>query len=499
MSAIADVFEGQVDVLLDVLGACVLALDGQGRCVHASSGLLALLHQSAEAVQGQDVADVLRRNARHQLPAWDEVLKALRNGATALHSEQETLLRQDGVAFPAQIDVHALPGAGQARWVVHVRDLTETSRQSKAFHASVRSFRALFDGASDAIFFLSLGGKVLDANQGAQRMFGHPPTAFIGKGLEGLAADEGLKALGPSLVAVLEAGRDQRLEYLSKGIGGSRFPAEMYLYPTDYFGQRAALVMIHDISERKAHEATLLQAKAQAEAASRLKTQFMGNMSHELRTPMNGIIGLGELLLETELDEEQRDYAQTMMASGRGLLGILNDILDYTALEAGKFKSSITEFSPLMLVEELQHRYASLCAEKGLEFALELGEVEDLVTGDMEAWSKLMKLLLDNAIKFTQQGTVTLALETHPGEGDVVWAQCAVKDTGIGIAPDQQARVFEAFAQGDEAATRKHGGTGMGLAVVRALTAMMGGTLALESQPGVGSTFKVALPLRRVD
>jgi len=485
-------------VLLDLMGACLLGLDDKGRCRYASPALLELMHLTPEQVLGMGVAEVLPRATKHQLPAWDEVLTQLNAGSPNMSSEQETLVRGDGVSFPAQIGIHGLPGGGDLRWVVVLRDLTDANRQSKAFHASVRSFRALFDGASDAIFFLGQGGKVLDANQGAQRMFGHVPTAFIGKGLEGLAADEGLKPLAQILARVFDTEQDQRLEYFSKGKGGSRFPAEMYLYPTNYFGQRAVLVMIHDISERKAHEATLLEAKTQAEAASRLKTQFMGNMSHELRTPMNGIIGLGELLLETDLDEEQRDYAQTMMTSGRGLLAILNDILDFTALEAGKFKSSPVEFSPLMLIEELQHRFEARCREKGLSLQIELGEIEDLVTGDMAAWSKLMKLLMDNAVKFTEEGTVTLSLETRPGDGETVWAYCAVQDTGIGIAPENQTRVFEAFAQADEAATRKHGGTGMGLAVVRALTSLMGGTLHLESQPGVGSRFEVVLPFTRV-
>ncbi|MBI5331824.1 MAG: PAS domain S-box protein [Betaproteobacteria bacterium] len=483
-------------ILLDTLGSCVLALDRGGICRHASAPLLRLL--KLDAALERPVEEILRRGANRHLPPWEEILARLDTGAeTAFHSDHETFLRGDGPPLPAEVHLHRLEGS-EIRFLVHLRDLTEVTRQSKAFHASVRSFRSLLDGVTDAIFFLNSKGKALDANQGAQRMFGHTPDKFLGKGLAGLAADAGLDPLDSILQSVL-GGKAQRLEYLSKGRAGARFPAEMYLYPANYFGQDAVMVIVHDISERKAHEASLLAAKAQAEEASRLKSQLMGNMSHELRTPMNGILGMGEILLETRLDEEQRDYAQTMLDSARQLLGILGDILDYSALESGKARLNDDLFCPFMLIEQMEGEFGRRCREKGLTLKLELEELPELAQGDMEALTKTLRRVLDNAVKFTEQGEVTLAAgvaETRP-EGPVL--RFAVRDRGIGIAPEQQGKVFDAFHQVDGAITRKYGGAGMGLATARALVNALGGSLTLESALGEGSCFTLTVPLRYAD
>jgi len=489
----------QSSAILDAMGECLLGLDTQGLCIYFTPSLLTLLHLSGEQIEGRPVAEILPRKTHLHLPLWDEALSLLRGGESTLHSEQETFLRGDGVAFPAEVKVLSLPGESRLRWLVHLHDLTEINRQAKAFHASVRSFRALFDGAGDAIFFLNRNGKVLDANLGAQHMFGHAPTVFIGKSLEGLAADEGLQTLKKLLGDVFDGGQDRHLEYLSKGKARTRFSAEMFLYPTNYFGQEATLVMIHDISNRKAYEKSILQAKAQAEEASRLKSQFLGNMSHELRTPMNGIIGMGEILLETSLDDEQRDYAHTMMDSARNLLGILNDILDYSATEAGRLNITPVEFSPLMLIEELQSRFARRCQEKGLQFLVEFDDCVDLVIGDMEILSKCLRLLLDNAIKFTDHGEITLSLSCKQEDEHHVQLLFAIKDTGIGIPEKLQDKIFDAFTQADGAVTRKHGGTGMGLAVVRSLVQALGGSLNVESKEGEGSLFRIAVHVQRLD
>jgi PAS domain S-box-containing protein len=510
----AALFETPGFRLFEICGEGLLGFNGDGLCMYANAPLLTMLRLSLEQIRDQPVAAVLRRSSMVTLPAWDQVQQKLwQIDAPTLRSEQEIFQRSDGQTFPAEVVVHALRTPDQPTLgMVRLRDLTDMSRQAKAFNASVRSFRALFDGVTDAILFLGRSGKCLDANQGCQRMFGQVPALLLGKTLQGLAVEGELADLPERLADALQ-GRSCRLEFLAQRQNGRTFAAEAYLYKTNYFGQEAVLVMVHNIAERKRHEAALLQAKTQAEEASRLKSQFMGNMSHELRTPMNGIIGMGEILLETELDEDQRDFAQIQLDSARQLLALLNMLLDFSALEGGNKPLSPTEFSPAMLIEHLTNRYATRCRDKGLAFEVRCDELPDLVVGDAEAIGKIMELLLDNAVKFTQQGSVTLQIESMPQTSIQVATpeltqpaatpgRCllrwSVSDTGIGIPAEKQQVIFEAFTQADGAVTRKHGGVGMGLALARAQTRALGGTLELHSAVGQGSRFTLELQLELV-
>ncbi|MEW5786318.1 MAG: ATP-binding protein [Pseudomonadota bacterium] len=483
-------------VLLETLGQGVLGLDERGRCLHVNDTLARLLRAEPARLLGQPVGEVLRRGAMLGLPPWDQVLARVKADPSAvLRSEQEVFLRSDGLTFPAQVVVR---GVGQDAVAVLVADATERNRQAKAFNASVRSFRSLLDGVSDAILFLGGNGKVLDANQGAQRVFGHPPPHFLGKTLDSLAAEgQGLDLATPLHEAL--QGRTKRLEFaaLRRDQAGTPtpFPAELRLYPANYFGKEAVLAMVFDITRRKAHEASLLEAKTLAEEASRLKSEFITNMSHELRTPMNGIIGMGELLLGTDLDAEQADFARTILDSARQLLVILNDILDFASLEAGRYVRQEQEFCPAMLLDSLLARHAKACAAKGLDLRCEMGDLPLLVSGDMDALQRILTALLDNAVKFTDRGAVVLSGEDLGDAPEGRRLRFAVADTGPGIPEAQRERIYRPFTQGDGSITRRHGGTGMGLSLARRLSEALDGVLQLDSEPGRGSRFSLELQL----
>jgi len=403
--------------------------------------------------------------------------------------------RKDGTRLHVSLTgFPMINAAGQvAGMAAIVRDVTERKRAED-------KFRSLLESAPDAMVIVDSGGRITLVNAQVESLFGHKREQLLGKPVEMLMPERfrgnhvahRLRFAASPQMRPMGAG----LNLLGRRADGSEFPVEIRLSPLRSEGELLVASAIRDITRQKEVERELIAARESALAASRAKSEFLSSMSHEIRTPMNMILGMAEVLGETPLGPDQRRYINLMKSNSNTLLRLINDILDLAKIESGKFGLEQVEFDLEELVETTAETMSVRAHEKGIELVTRIShDLPRRRSGDPLRLRQILTNFLSNAIKFTESGEVVVTVEKDPaadGEGALLFS---VADTGVGIPADKQDAIFSSFTQADSSITRKYGGTGLGLTIVRRLTEMMGGRVWLESAPGKGSIFHLNVKL----
>jgi PAS domain S-box-containing protein len=369
--------------------------------------------------------------------------------------------------------------------------ITEGHSIEDGLRESQARLKAIVDAIDEVIFEFDDEGTFRNVWTTDESVLAQPKESLIGHRIGELLGEDHALQFADAFARVTASGRGESVEYSIAVAGEKRwFLARVSpIYWTDG-SCRTVCMTSRDITVRKEHEDDLRAAKEAAEAASEAKSEFLANVSHEFRTPMNGILGMTGLVLDTEVTSEQREYLEMVKASADALLGLLNDILDFSKVDAGMMELSPAEFNFAVDVGEIVKVMQFRGNQKGVEVSWSLDpHLPQILVGDSLRLRQILINLMGNAIKFTEVGQVRLQIDCEretPGE---LLLHFKIQDSGIGIARDKQAVIFEAFTQADSSATRKYGGTGLGLAIASRLVALMNGKIWVESTPGQGSTF----------
>lgn len=379
---------------------------------------------------------------------------------------------------------------------------------NQKLHEDARLLEAAIINANDGVIITSAnldkndnGPEIVYVNDAVTKISGYSAEELIGQTPRILQGEGTSRETLDQLKESLKNGQSFNGELKNYSKDGTAYWLEISIVPVkNEKGKITHFTAIErDVTERKAFEKELRLEKENAEAANIAKSDFLATMSHELRTPMNGIIGMAEMLLDSNLDSEQRDNTETLHGSSENLLSILNDILDISKIEAGELELEYVPFHINTAVQQIMQLFTPIAAHQGIDIKLDRDEkVPSTVISDLGRIQQILRNLISNAIKFTEDGSVKIILKTAFEKGNP-YLFVAVQDTGIGIPTDKIDSIFEKFTQADTSITREFGGTGLGLAITQQLISMLNGEIGVDSVQGKGSTFWFTIPLEIAD
>jgi len=413
---------------------------------------------------------------------------------------EQRLVRRDGRIVVTSVRFSLLRDmSGRPQYVASLQeDITERRRTEDALRESEAYNKLLFQESIIPMLVLDCETRrYVDCNQAAAQINGYSRREdLLGKSTLDVSAPTQYDGTDTSSAALKRSKMGQEkghsiFEWRHQRPDGTIWDAEVHLRTFTYHGRKQFQLTLVDITERKQAERALRQAKELAEEATKMKSDFLANMSHEIRTPMNAILGMTHLALKTELTPRQSDYLNKTKVAAQSLLGLINDVLDFSKIEAGRLEMENASFQLDNVLENLSSVVSQKAYDKNLEFLI--SAPHDLpvnVVGDALRLGQILINLVNNAVKFTDDGEVVVAVTLEEKLSDRIKLKFSVRDSGIGMTPEQSARLFRPFTQADTSTTRKYGGTGLGLSISKRLVEMMGGEIWAESQPGRGSTFR---------
>jgi PAS domain S-box-containing protein len=485
------------------------------------TGTIRIVNGASERLFGYARAELLGQSVDMLVP--DAVTgghaahrdKYVRNPSPRSMGSGRNLLgkRKDGTLVPVEISLSPLDTAEGLLVVAAVRDITERRKAEEELQASERRLEAAATGANLGLWDARLTTGEILVNDIFERQLGYPPLSLrensdkwapLQGGLAGwperLHPDDRERVVSAIQRQVAGETDLYRAEHRVKGADGSwkwilsvgrtaeRSPD----------GQATRVVGVHiDIGEMKDMQSALETARDAAEAATQAKSDFLANMSHEIRTPMNAIMGMTHLALQTQLTDQQEDYLVKAHNAAEALLGVINDILDFSKIEAGMLEIENVDFSLDETLDTVANLIGAKAQQKGIELLFDRpADVPVALNGDPLRLGQILVNLGNNAVKFTESGEIVLSVRVDQRDGDHVSLRFSVRDTGIGMTPEQLGRLFRAFTQADTSTTRRYGGTGLGLSICKSLATLMNGEVRAESQAGKGSEFIVTIPFR---